>query len=123
MSRNYHKVSMHDITTEINIGVVDWEKHPDKKQKITVDVDVYRFTGSFRGKSIKDCFDYRIPFALVTEKWPRRKHVELLETLAEELVTTCLKDKNADAARVVIRKPHTFNGRAVPAVEFYREKK
>ena len=120
---DYQKTSLHDIETEIKIGIDGWERTPGKKQKVLIDIDLFRFQGAFKGKSIKDCLNYHLPFERVTKGWANRPHTELLETLVEELVTFCLKDKRVDAVKVSIRKPHVYNGRATPAVEFFRLRK
>ncbi len=120
---NYQKTSLHDIDVEIKVGIAGWERHPQKKQKVLVDIDLFRFQSAFTGKNIKDCLDYDLPFRYVTENWPKRPHTELLETLVEELIAFCLKIKTVDAVRVSVRKPHVYNGRATPSVEFFRLRK
>jgi dihydroneopterin aldolase len=120
---DYQKISLHDIDVEVKVGVADWEKHPQKKQKVIVDVDLFRFQGKFNGKSIEDCISYEPPFNFVTQNWPKRSHTELLETLVEELIAFCFKIKTVDAVRVSIKKPHVYNGRATPGVEFFHLRK
>jgi len=120
---DYQKTSLHGLETEVRIGIDAWERAGGKKQKIIIDIDLYRFQGAFKGKSIKDCLNYHLPFERVTKGWANRPHTDLIETLAEELVTFCLKDKRVDAAKVSIRKPHVYNGRATPSVEFFRLRK
>lgn len=122
MSRDYQKTSLHDIEVEVKVGIDTWERAGGKKQKIIVDVDLYRYQREFKGKSIKDCLNYHVPFERVTKDWAKRPHTDLLETLVEELVTFCLKDKTVDAVRVRVRKPHVYNGRATPSVEFFRQR-
>ena len=115
---DYQKISLEDVDVEIKLGCADWEK--GKPQKVLIDVDLYTFKGKFDGKSLKDCVDYERPFLYITKTWPKRKHVILFEDIAEDLVAFCLKDKLVDAVRVRIRKPHVYNGRGTPAVEFFR---
>jgi FolB domain-containing protein len=122
MKRDYQKTSLHDIEVEVRLGIDAWERAGGKKQKVLVDIDLYRFQREFKGKSIKDCLNYHTPFERVTKGWAKRPHTDLLETLVEELVTFCLKDKTVDAVRVTVRKPHVYNGRATPSVEFFRHR-
>ncbi len=119
--RDYQKTSLHDVEVEIRVGLCDWERR--KKQKVLVDVDLYRFKGAFTAKKIKDCLDYDRPYKFITESWPKRPHTDLLETLAEDLAVFCLRDKKVEAVRVCIRKPQVYKGKAVPAVEFFRARK
>ncbi len=119
---NYHKTLLHGLEIEMSLGIVDWERVAGKKQRIVIDVDLYRWQGPFTGKTINDCMDYARVFSFVTQNWPDRAHVDLIETLAEELIGFCLQDVTVEACRVAIRKPHVFNGKAVPGVEFFRKK-
>jgi len=117
----WYKVEINDLRiNNMKIGVADWERHPDKTQPILVDVVLYRATGAFHVESIDDCINYAEVIRHVTENWPKRPHTDLLETLLEELVGVCFADPKVDACQVKIRKPHVFNGYAVPSVEFFR---
>lgn len=120
---DYQLTTLRDMTVDIKVGIRDWEKTGGKTQKIVVDIDLYRYARHFTGKTIADCMDYSVPYDFVMNEWPKRKHTELLETLVEELIEACFRDENVDAARVSIRKPHVFNGNAVPGVEFFRHRK
>lgn len=117
---DYQKTSLHDVEVELKIGIASWERQKDKKQRVLVDVDIYRLQGKFTGTSIKACINYDKPFQFITQIWPKRAHTDLLETFVEELIAFCLKDKTADAVRVCLRKPHVYNGKATPSVEFFR---
>ena len=120
MTQDYQKASLYDIDIKVGIGIHPWEYR--KKQRILVDVDLYRYQGAFRGKKIGDCINYDLPFNHVTKVWPKRKHTDLVETLAEELVEFCLRIQTVDAVRVRIRKPDVYKGKAVPGIEFFRTK-
>jgi dihydroneopterin aldolase len=118
MMQDYQKASINDIDIKVGIGIHAWEYK--KKQRILVDVDLYRFNGAFKGKKLSDCIDYDQPFNYVTQVWPQREHTDLVEMLAEELVEFCLRIKTVEAVRVRIRKPDVYKGKAVPGIEFFR---
>ncbi len=120
MMRDYQKTSLHDVALDVRIGILDFERK--KKQRIIVDLDLFRFRGAFKGKKIADCLDYDAPFQYITKEWPKRAHTDLIETLAEDLIAFCLKMKGVEAARVAIRKPDIYKGKATPAVAFFRMK-
>lgn len=120
---SYHKSSIRDLEIDIMIGIMDWEKKPGAKQKIIIDIDTYRLAGKFRGDDIKDCMNYAAAFEYITKNWADRNHVDLLETLIEELMAFCFRHSPIDACRIAIRKPVVFGGQAVPCVEFFRVKK
>jgi dihydroneopterin aldolase len=115
---SHHRVALKDVAVIVRIGIADWERH--KPQRLLVDVEMFRAAGAFTGKSIADCINYDEVFRFITEEWPKRPHTDLLETLVEELVAACFRDKTVAACRVAIRKPDVYDGQAVPGVEFYR---
>ena len=52
--------------------------------------------------------------------WPGRPHVDLLETLVEELVGVCFAAPAVQACRVSVVKPDIFNEVAAVGVEVFR---
>jgi dihydroneopterin aldolase len=118
---SYERVALEDLAVELRVGVSDWERAPGKAQRLLITVEMFRHRGAFAGSSLADCIDYGRVYRHVTERWtPARAHVDLLEQLLEELVAACFEDARVEACRIAIRKPHVYNGRAVPLVEVYR---
>ena len=118
--RNTQTVSLTDIEVEAAVGIAEWERVPGKSQRLLVDVEIAAEMDRFTGTTIDDCFDYDRIYRHVTGDWPQRAHTDLIETLAESLIRFCLEDQRVAACRVRVRKPHVYNGRAVPGVEFVR---
>ena len=115
---SYERVALEDLAVELPVGVSDWERTPGKAQRLLITVEMFRHRGAFAGSSLADCIDYGRVYRYVTERWtPARAHVDLLEQLLEELVAMCLEDTRVEACRIAIRKPHVYDGRAVPLVE------
>ncbi len=54
--------------------------------------------------------------------WRGRDHVELLETLVEELIGVCFALPPVEACRVRITKPHIFPEAAGAGVEIFRRR-
>jgi dihydroneopterin aldolase len=118
---SYERVALEELAVEVQVGVSDWERTPGKTQRLLITVEMFRHRGAFAGSSLADCIDYSRVYRHVVERWtPARAHVDLLEQLLEELVAVCFEDARVEACRIAIRKPHVFNGRAVPLVEIYR---
>ena len=118
---SYERVALEDFTVELQVGVDEWERAPGKAQRLLVTVEMFRHRGAFSGTGIADCIDYDRVYGYIAARWtPARAHIDLLEPLLEELVAVCLEDTRVEACRVAIRKPHVYNGRAVPVVEVYR---
>ncbi|HUO91128.1 MAG TPA: dihydroneopterin aldolase [Rhizomicrobium sp.] len=117
-NKGYVRMMIRDLATEVRLGLHPWERHPEKPQRIVVNVELYaapprKITGR---SSIVD-YDY-IRDAL--KKWPRRRHTVFIETLLDELVKLCFKDKRVEACRVSIFKPDIYNEAAGAGVEVYR---
>jgi FolB domain-containing protein len=118
---SYERVALEDLAVELAVGIDSWERAPGKTQRLLVTVEMFRHRGAFTGSRIADCLDYDRVHRHVAARWtPGRAHADLLEPLLEELVAVCFEDARVEACRVAIRKPHVYNGRAVPVVEVYR---
>jgi dihydroneopterin aldolase len=118
--RSYHCLALRDIALPVRIGVYAAEKAAP--QPVRIDVELYRHAERFVGTSLADCLDYDRVHRWLVETWPGRPHVELLETLAEELVEKCLEDARVEACRVVIRKPAAYGGRGYPEIAVFRRR-
>ena len=119
--QSYECVALEELSVEVPIGVEDWEKIGGKTQLVTVLVELFRHRGAMINASLKDCIDYGALYSKMIEKLRQdRAHTLLLETIAEEIVALCLRDRRIKACRVILRKPHVLNGRAVPRLEIYR---
>ena len=115
----YVRMMIRDLVTEVRLGLHPWERHPEKPQRIVVNVELYAAPQTTRYKHVSSVVDYdHIRDAL--RKWPRRKHTVFIETLLEELVRLCFKDRRVKAARVSIFKPDIYNEAAGAGVEIYR---
>jgi dihydroneopterin aldolase len=116
--KGYVRMMIRDLVTEVRLGLHPWERHPEKPQRVVVNVELY----AAPAKAIKDHssivdYDY-IRDAL--KKWPRRKHTVFIESLLDELVKLCFRDKRVQAARVSIFKPDIYNEAGGAGVEIYR---
>ena len=118
---SYERVALEDLTVELQVGINQWERAPGKAQRLLVTVELFRHRGAFTGASLADCINYDRVYSHIAARWtPARAHIDLLEPLLEELVVVCFEDARVEACRVAIRKPHVYNGQAVPVVEVYR---
>ncbi len=112
--RSHVRVVLRDVQTEAQVGLHEWERHPERPTRLLVNVDMLAPHDAAAG-----FIDYdRVRAAI--RAWPARPHTELLETLAEELVSVCFEDSRVQACRVSVMKPDVFNEVAAVGVEFYR---
>ena len=115
----YVRMMIRDLVTEVRLGLHPWERHPEKPQRVVINVEMYAATQKKRVKGASSIVDYDyVRDAL--RKWPRRKHTVFIESLLEELVTLCFRDKRVVACRVSIFKPDIYNEAGGAGVEIYR---
>jgi dihydroneopterin aldolase len=116
--KGYVRMMLHDLVTEVPLGLHPWERHPEKPQRVVINVDLYAAPGGpVKGHSSIVDYDY---IREAIRKWPRRKHTVFIETLLDELVKLCFKDKRVQACRVSIVKPDIYNEAGGAGVEVYR---
>jgi len=115
----YVRMMIRDLVTEVRLGLHPWERHPEKPQRIVVNVELYAAPRATKYKDVSAVVEYDyIRNAL--KRWPRRKHTVFIETLLDELVKLSFRDKRVQACRVSIFKPDIYNEAAGAGVEFYR---
>lgn len=115
----YVRMMIRDLVTEVRLGLHPWERHPEKPQRIVVNVELFAAPRTTKYEHVSSVVDYDyIREAL--RKWPRRKHTVFIETLLDELVKLCFKDSRVMAARVSIFKPDIYNEAAGAGVEVFR---
>jgi dihydroneopterin aldolase len=115
----YVRMMIRDLVTEVRLGLHPWERHPEKPQRIVVNVEMYAAPQKKRIKGVSSVVDYDY-VRTALRKWPRRKHTVFIESLLDELVTLCFRDKRVVACRVSIFKPDIYNEAAGAGVEIYR---
>ena len=117
--QSYVETVLEDIDVVMSIGICDHEKYPDHPQHVLVSVKLYQSLAKINAKSIDDCINYaRIHDAVAA--WRTRPHVDLLETLVDELIDVCLEDPRLDACWVSIKKPDIYHDTKYVGVQAYR---
>ena len=111
-ARSYQRVILRDVVIEVRLGLHPWERHPERLQRVVINVELFthRTDGFIDYDAIRDAL----------KAWPARAHVDLIETLLEELVALCFRDARVEACRVSIVKPDIFNEAGGAGVEAYR---
>ena len=112
------RVFIRDLVLDASIGVYGHEK--DKKQRIRINVDL---TVSESEGPIEDrlanvvCYE---EIATEIRSIVGAGHVNLVETLAEEVAQLCLADSRVRSARVRVEKLDVFQDAASVGVEIER---
>ena len=119
-ARSHQRVFLSDIAVEISVGIAPWERL--RRQRVTVSVEMYSHAREHSYRDITQCIDYDRVHREIAENWPKRPHTDLLETLAEALISFLFEDARVDAARVTLRKPEVYPDAAAAGVEMFRHR-
>lgn len=116
----YARMMVRDLVIHIRLGVHAHERVPDKPQRIIVNVEMFSDGRShLEGEGLASVVDYD-PIHSAIQEWTNRPHVLLIETLLEELIELCFRDKRVRACKVSIVKPDIYDAAAAAGVEIYR---
>jgi 7,8-dihydroneopterin aldolase/epimerase/oxygenase len=114
-------VFVRDLEVMARLGIYEHEK--EKPQRVIINIDLSVFEGKGpEGDDISSVVSYEIVVKKV-EAIIEAGHINLVETLAEQVAASCLKDHRVLAARVRIEKPDIIpNARSV-GVEIERTRR
>ncbi len=115
------KIIIRDLRVDMLIGIHEHEKRT--KQPVLVNVEVLAEDRTHSDSdTIEDtvCYDRIVKMirALVA-----KGHINLVETLAEEIAADILHDRQAQAVTVRVEKTAVYNDAAAAGVEIFRKKK
>ena len=115
------RLFLRGLTVQAHIGIHDFEMQA--AHRIVIDVDLYV---SFAGTSPKDAridevVDYDFVRAVVHAR-VAHGHVNLQETLCDDILTRLLEHTGVMAARVSTRKPDVYPDCEAVGVEVFRAK-
>jgi dihydroneopterin aldolase len=118
---NYRRLFLRGFTVQAHIGIHNFELHA--AQRLIIDVDLYV---SFAGTSPKDdrideVVDYDFVRAVVHARIAQG-HINLQETLCDDILTRLLEHTGVMAARVSTRKPDVYPDCEAVGVEVFRAK-
>ncbi len=115
---NSQTLSLKKVRVDLRLGAFDHERHD--AQPVEVEVDLSRRYDGDRVEGLEGCLNYDPLYRYITEDWPARDHVDLIEAWAEDLVRFCLRDPKVDACAVRLRKLEIFPGDAYPEIKLVR---
>jgi dihydroneopterin aldolase len=98
----FDRVFVHDLVLDVEIGVYTNEKGVTQRVRFSVDVDVLPAAQSL-DDDIGRAFDYDT-ISKGIKKIIARRHINLVETLAEEIARHCLAHPRAARVTVKIEK-------------------
>jgi len=101
-SKTPDRVFMHDLVLDVEIGVYTHEKGVTQRVRFTVDVDLLPAKAALND-DIGRAFDYDTIIDGI-KTIVGKGHINLVETLAEDVAAHCLAHPRASAVRVKIEK-------------------
>ena len=116
--RPCHRLFVHGLVLPCKIGVHRHERDAPQRVRISVDLDVKDSTIPHQD-TIQEVVNYDDVVGGVRDI-VGRDHINLVESLAEQIVTYCLEDERVIAAKVKVEKLDVFGAEAVVGVELYR---
>lgn len=96
------RVFVHDFVLDVEIGVYTHEKGVTQRVRFSVDVDLIPAVHALND-DIRQAFDYDTIIKGI-KTIIARGHINLVETLAEEVAMLCLAHPRAQSVRVMIEK-------------------
>lgn len=99
---SFDRVFMHDLVLDVEIGVYTHEKGVTQRVRFSVDVDLMPATSAL-GDDIARAFDYDTIIKGI-KNLVARGHINLVETLAEDVAQHCLAHPRAARVTVKIEK-------------------
>ncbi|ODR97049.1 hypothetical protein AUC69_13085 [Methyloceanibacter superfactus] len=114
----HDRIFVHDYVLDVEIGVFTNEKGVTQRVGFSVDVDVMPATGAL-DDDIGNAFDYDY-ITKGIKSIIARGHINLVETLAEEVADHCLAHPRA--ARVMVRIEKLDKDPGAVGVEIVRSK-
>jgi dihydroneopterin aldolase len=117
-AKTFDRVFVHDFVLDVQIGVYTHEKGVTQRVRFSVDVDVLPAAQSL-DDDIGRAFDYDTIIKGI-KRIIGRGHINLVETLAEEIARHCLAHPRAGRVTVKIEKLDKEPGAV--GVEIVREK-
>jgi len=116
---DYLRVVLKDVAVEVRCGLHPWERFPEKPNRLKISVDLFLRLPPGPLDPAKTFFDYDALRDFL-RSLASRPHVDLLETLAEDIVGKCFEDPKITACRVSVLKPDIFNETDAAGIEVFR---
>src|SRR3972149_12025189 len=101
-TKGFARVFVHDLMLDVEIGVYTNEKGVTQRVRFSVDVDVIPATRALED-DIGRAFDYDTIIKGI-KTIIARGHINLVETLAEDVARHCLAHPRAASVKVMIEK-------------------
>ena len=117
----YVRMVLKDLAIPLRVGVHAGERGVTQRVLITAEMFA-EDPGRGPENGLESVVNYDSVYRQI-RAWSERPHVDLLETLLEELAALCFDNPRVRACRVAIMKPDVFPEAAEAGVELFRIRK
>ena len=102
------RIFLRDLRTEAVIGIFDWERRV--RQALSLDLEMPAdIRRAARTDRIEDTLNYKAVAKRVLA-FVEASEYQLVETLAEQVARTCLREFDLDWIKVTLNKPGAIRG-------------
>ena len=116
--RDCRRLFLRDFDVPVRIGIHDFERQGPQRILFNVELFVPLATSTPRGDDIAEVVDYDFVRRRILDR-VARGHVQLQETLADEVLQMMLAHPGVRAARVSTEKPDVYPDCAAVGVEVF----
>jgi dihydroneopterin aldolase len=119
--RNCRRLFLRDYAVNIDIGVHDFEKEAPQRVLVNVDLYVPLALSTPKADELDEVLDYDFIRRTVLQR-VAKGHIQLQETLADDVLALMLAHPKVRAARVSTSKPDVYPDCAEVGVEVFAMK-
>ncbi len=115
---DYLRVCLRNIAVDVRCGLHPWERHPERPNRLHISVELFAplAAGVTAGQGFID-YDAMRDFirALST-----RDYIDLLETIADDIVAAAFRHPEVEACRVSVMKRDIYSEVEAAGIEAFR---
>ena len=114
------KVLINDLTLLISIGIHDFEKIEKQEVKFNINININPLLAPIKNK-LNSIVNYETVVRDIT-RLTKRKHYELLETLAEDIFFILFKNNNIKQIKLKIEKTQIIKNTSSVGIEITKKR-
>jgi len=121
--KNYtykRKIIISDLTLLLSIGIHDFEKIKKQEVRFNIIVDINPFLAPIKN-NLNSIVNYETVIKIVTTL-SKKKHYELLETLAEDIFNELFKDVNIFKIKIRLEKTQIIKNTSSVGIEISKKR-
>ena len=119
-NKNTYKILIENLILDASIGIHDFEKKKKQKISISLDIEVNDNIPDVDHK-IENFVSYEYIVKDI-KQIINSGHIELLETLGEDILAICFKDHRIHNIKITLKKLEVFSEADSVGIEIYRNK-